>query len=165
MIRDDIRVRRVASGDAPELERFYAQLTADSRVSRFHGASRGISHQQAEWFAAADHRRRDGFVAVADGRIVGHLVLEPLGSGDEELAVAVDDGVQHHGVGTLLLVAAIASARLRGIRRLVAWVMAENGAMRHLLTTSHHPLRLGWDGPVARYELEVPPAVPGVAAA
>lgn len=161
MVRDDIRVRRVASRDAPGLERFYAELSADSRVSRFHRACRGINHEQAEKFAAADHRRHDGFVAVADGRIVGHLVLEPISSGTEELAVAVDDRVQHHGVGTLLLVAALASARLRGIRRLVAWVKAENGATRHLLGASHHALRLGWEGSVARYELEVLPDLPG----
>ncbi len=157
MVRDDIRVRRVAPGDAPELERFYAELSADSRVSRFHSASRGISHAQAEVFAAADHWRRDGFVAVAGGRIVGHLALEPMADGIEELAVAVDDRIQHHGVGTLLLAAAVASARLRGVRRIVGWVRAENGAMQHLLVASHHRLRLGWEGPVARYELEVPP--------
>jgi GNAT superfamily N-acetyltransferase len=165
MVRDDIRVRRVAPGDAAELERFYAELSADSRVSRFHSASRGISREQAEEFAAADHRRRDGFVAVAGGRIVGHLVLEPMGEGTEELAVAVDDRVQHHGVGTLLLAAAVASARLRGVRCIVGWVRAENGAMRHLLAASHHRLRLGWEGSVARYELEVPLVMPRRAAA
>ncbi|MEO7296558.1 MAG: GNAT family N-acetyltransferase [Candidatus Limnocylindria bacterium] len=165
MVRDDIRVRRVAPGDAPELERFYAELSADIRVSRFHSASRRISHAQAEVFAAADHWRRDGFVAVAGGRIVGHLVLEPMGEGTEELAVAVDDRVQHHGVGTLLLGAGVASARLRGVQRIVGWVMVENGAMRHLLVASHHRLRVSWEGSVARYELEVPPAMSGRAAA
>ena len=165
MVDDDIRVRRVAPGDAPELERFYAELSAESRALRFHGASRGIGHEQADRFAAADHRLRDGFVAVADGRIAGHLVLERVGDGVEELAVAVDDRVQHHGVGTLLLAAAVASARLRHVRRLVAWVKAENVAMRHLLNASHHPLRLSWEGSVARYELEVPLNLPGSAAA
>ena len=165
MTSDDIRVRRIVPGDAGELERFYAELSADSRASRFHGASRGIGHEQAEQFAAADHRRRDGFVAVASGRIVGHLVLEPLGDGTEELAVAVDDRVQHHGVGTLLLAAAVASARIRGIERLVAWVRAENGAMRHLLTASRHPVRLTWERLLARYELAVPPAIDRRAAA
>ncbi|HEX9635655.1 MAG TPA: GNAT family N-acetyltransferase [Candidatus Limnocylindria bacterium] len=165
MVDDDIRVRRVAPGDAPELERFYAELSAESRALRFHGASRGIGHEQADRFAAADHRLRDGLVAVADGRIAGHLVLERVGDGVEELAVAVDDRVQHHGVGTLLLAAAVASARLRHVRRLVAWVKAENVAMRHLLNASHHPLRLSWEGSVARYELEVPVNLPGSAAA
>lgn len=159
MVQDDIRVRRVIPQDWAELERFYADLSVDSRASRFHGASRGISHKQADDFAAADHQRRDGFVAVVDDRVIGHLVLEPLEPRAEELAVAVDDSFQHHGVGTLLLVAALASARLRGIERLVAWVQAENGPMRHLLSSSRHGLSLTWDGRTARYELEVPPAI------
>jgi GNAT superfamily N-acetyltransferase len=85
--------------------------------------------------------------------------------GVEELAVAVDDRFQHHGVGTLLFAAAFASARLRGVERLVAWVMATNGPMRRLLASSRHGLRLTWDGLTARYELTVPPAVAGPAAA
>lgn len=165
MVQDDIRVRRVCSADAADLERLYTDLSADSRVLRFHGASRGIDHEQAESYAAVDHRRRDGFVAVVDGRIVGHLVLEPLGDGVEELAVAVDDRLQHQGVGTLLLAAAIASARLRHVRRLVAWVMADNVAMRRLLAGGHYPMRIDWNGSVTRYELKVSPDLPGSLAA
>lgn len=165
MIQEDIRVRRVCAGDAAELERFYANLSADSRVLRFHGPSRGIDRHQAERYAAVDHARRDGFVAIAEGRIVGHVVLEPLGDGVEELAVAVDDRLQHHGVGTLLLAAAIASARLRHVRRLVAWVKIDNVAMRHLLVGGHYPMRIDWEGNVARYELAVPPDLPSSVAA
>jgi GNAT superfamily N-acetyltransferase len=165
MVHDDIRVRRVCPTDAPELERFYAELSPDSRVTRFHGASRGIDHLQAVGFAGADHLHRDGFVAVAGVRIAGHLVLEPMGQGIEELAVAVDDRFQHHGVGTLLLGAAIASARLRHVRRLVAWVMVDNVAMRRLLAGGHYPMRIDWEGSVARYELDVPPDLPGSIAA
>lgn len=165
MVHHDIRVRRVSPADASSLESFYADLSADSRVLRFHAASRGIDHRQAESFAGADHLGRDGFVAVADGRIAGHLVLEPLGNGVEELAVAVDDRLQHHGVGTLLLAAAVASARLRHIRHLVAWVKAENVAMRHLLAAGHYPTRIDWDGNVARFELEMPLDLPASVAA
>jgi RimJ/RimL family protein N-acetyltransferase len=165
MLHDDIRVRRVGPGDAQQIESFYADLSAESRFLRFHGATPGIRHQQAEMFAAADHEQRDGFVAVADGRIVGHLVLEPLGNGIEELAVAVDDRIQHRGVGTLLLAAAIASARLRHIRRLVAWVMVDNIAMGRLLAAGHYPMHLDWDGSVARYELDIPADLPRSVAA
>jgi acetyltransferase len=165
MVHDDIRVRRVVPGDVQQLESFYADLSAESRALRFHGASHGIGHRQAETFAAADHQRRYGFVAVADRRVVGHLVLEPLGNGVEELAVAVDDRIQHQGVGTLLLAAAIASARLRHVRCLVAWVMVDNVAMRRLLARGHNPMRIDWDGSVARYELDVPPDLPRSVAA
>jgi L-amino acid N-acyltransferase YncA len=157
MVDDDTRIRRVAPGDAVALERFYAELSASSRALRFHCASRGIGRRQASSFASADHKRRDGFVAVAHGRIVGHVVLEPLTTGAEELAIAVDDSAQHHGVGTLLMASAVASARLRGIHHLVAWVRAGNSPMRRLLTASPHSLLVTWDGGGARYELTVAP--------
>ena len=153
---DDIRIRRIEPGDADELERFYAGLSATSRAQRFHGACRGIGPERAESFASADHRSRDGFVAVEGERIVGHLVLEPFGERSDELAVVVEDRLQHHGVGTLLLAAAQASARLRGVERLVAWVYGDNGPMRQLLATSHYPMRVTWEGSIARYELTVP---------
>lgn len=165
MVKDDIRVRRVVRADVRELQRFYAELSGDSRESRFHGCCRGITDEQAERFASADHRRRDGLVAIADGRIIGRLVLEPLADGTEELAVAVDDRAQRTGIGTLLMAAAIASARLRHARRLVAWVRTDNIAMQHLLTGSHRPPRVSWEGPVARFELDVPDELPSQAAA
>jgi hypothetical protein len=40
----------------------------------------------------------------------------------------------------------------------VAWVRAENVAMRRLMTASRHPLHLAWEGSVACYELDVPPS-------
>ena len=156
MVNDEIRVRRVAKSDHQDLERLRRTLGHEPGdevpwwLPRDH-------HAQAVRFASADHRQRDGFVAVADGQMVGHLMLEPDDHGSEELAIAVSDRLQHHGVGTLLLAAAIASARLRGIQRLVAWVLPGNSAMRRMLTTSGHMVQLTWQGNVARYELAVPP--------
>ena len=165
MVSDEIRVRRVEKSDSQELTRFYTGLSPKSRATRFHCGAHGITDAQAVRFASANHRQRDGFVAVANGRIVGHLVLEPDAPGAEEIAVAVSDRLQHQGVGTLLLAAAIASARLRGIPRLVAWVLPDNSAMRRLLTTSGHPVKLTWQGNVARYELAVAPYTNAHAAA
>jgi RimJ/RimL family protein N-acetyltransferase len=165
MQTDDIRVRWVAARDAAELERFYAALSSDSRALRFQHACRGISDSQAECFATADHHLRDGFVAVSGDRIVGHLVLEPAEDATEELAIAVDDRLQHHGVGTLLLAAAMASARLRGVDCLVAWVLPDNRPMRRLLAAARHPMRMRWEDSVLRYELDVKrTATPPVAA-
>jgi GNAT superfamily N-acetyltransferase len=160
VIDNDIRVRRVRPDDAAELERLYAELSDSSRLLRFHGRSRAVDRRAAAAFAAADHVRRDGFVAIDGPRVVGHLALEPLGAGAEELAVVVDDRAQHRGVGSLLLAAAVASARLRAIRTIVAWVMAENGAARHIVESTHRRARRFWEGPVARYEIEVPPMPP-----
>src|SRR4029077_238551 len=126
MFEDHIRVRRIAPGDEADLKRFYEELSPESRQLRFHAAGHGITPAAAAAFASADHAQRDGFVAVMDARIVGHLVLEPLSEGIEELAVAVDDRAQRTGVGTLLMAAAVASARIRHGRRRVAWGAGRN---------------------------------------
>ncbi len=160
VIDDDIRVRRVRPDDTAELERLYAELSDSSRRLRFHSASHPLDARAAATFATADHLRREGFVAVHGPRVVGHLALESRGGGVDEVAVVVDDQVQHRGVGTLLLAAALASARLRATRWIVAWVMAENRVARHLLEGTHRPARLFWEGPMARYEIEVPPLPP-----
>ena len=156
MAVDDVRIRRITVEDAPALERFYAELSEDSRRARFHAVTRGISRAQASDFATADHVHRDGFVAIMSGRLVGHLVLERVTPGVEELALAVADGAQHHGVGTILVAAAVASARLRHVGRLIAWVKAENRAMRALLEELPYPVAVTWSGSLGRYELRLP---------
>lgn len=160
VIDDDIRVRRVEPGDAAELERLYAELCESSRNSRFLGRWHTVDSPSAAAFAAADHVRCDGFVAVQGRRVVGHLALEPLGGGIDELAIVVADRIRHRGVASLLMVAGLASARLRAIERVVAWVMAENRPARQLLESTNRHTRLFWEGAVARYEIEVPPVRP-----
>ena len=158
VIDDDIRVRRVRPDDAAELARLYAELSESSRSLRFHRGADAVTDRDAAAFAAVDHRDREGFVALHGSQVVGHLALEPRGSGVIELAVVVDDRTQRRGVGTLLLAAGLASARLRGIPWIEAWVMADNRVARHLLEGTHHETRRFWEGPVARYEIRVPPS-------
>jgi hypothetical protein len=57
------------------------------------------------------------------------------------------------------MIAAFAWARLHGIHWIVAWVLADNLVARRLLEGSRHPVRRFWEGSVARYEIELPPAV------
>ena len=156
MAADDVRIRRITAEDATALERFYAELSEDSRRARFHAVTRGISRAQASDFATADHVGRDGFVAIVNGQLVGHLVLEAVTPGTEELALAVADAAQHHGVGTLLVAAGVASARMRHVDYLIAWVKAENAAMRALLEDLPYPLTVTWAASLARYELRLP---------
>lgn len=160
MIDDDIRVRRVRPDDAGELERLYAGLSESSRRLRFLRDAHPVTRRDAAAFASVDHRHRDGFVAIRGSRVVGHLALEPRGVGVDEIAVVVDDRIQGRGVGTLLLAAGLASARLRGISWLIAWVVAENRMARRLLEGTHHHVRRFWEGQVARYEIQVPPVTP-----
>ena len=132
-------IRSIDSSDANGLFDFYARLSAAARVSRFLGASRGVDARSAATFAAADHVRSDGIIAVlhergpADGTVLGHACLVPNGAGSEEVAVAVADGFRSRGIGTALMEAAVRSARKRGVARLSATLLATNHPMRRLM--------------------------------
>jgi acetyltransferase len=157
-----VSIRPIEASDADDLATFYARLSDESRRTRFFCSSRGITAGQARLFASVDHRSADGFVAVMraagpdDGRIVGHLCLEPTGDGTDEVAVAVADAFQGQGVGTRLMRAAIASAADRGVVGLTASLLCGNAAMRRLLTAAGLPLvARGYDGAVASFVLPI----------
>lgn len=116
------RIRRARAADGPDLRRFYAELSDESRRRRFLGFSRGLTEAQAHRFS------RHGFVATVPAgsaeRIVGHLSLEPIEPHVEEIAVAVADEWQHQGIGRALYAAALRSAESRGVGRLEATMFA-----------------------------------------
>lgn len=135
----DVRVRRIRPTDAHAIESFYAALSAESRRTRFFAVGAGLSHKQSVSFCTPDHDHREGFVAVASAatpgseRIVGHLCLEPAGPGVAEIAIAVEDGSQHHGIGRRLMEAGIEWARAEGFARLIATTFAGNAPIHRLL--------------------------------
>ena len=60
-----------------------------------------------------------------------------------EMAIAVADAWQHHGVGRALLAHAIAWAQVHGIDRLVASILSSNAAMFGLLRSMGLPVFYG----------------------
>jgi GNAT superfamily N-acetyltransferase len=79
-------------------------------------------------------------------RIVGHVCLEPIdGSTDLEMAIAVADAWQHHGIGRALLRAAIAWARDHGVERLHATIRWSNPAIFGLLRSVDRPVHVVTD--------------------
>ncbi len=74
-------------------------------------------------------------------RIVGHVCVEPDGPSCAEVAVAVADEFQGHGVGRSLVEAAVTWARQDGYDTLVATMLAGNPAIQRLLTGLDLPAR------------------------
>lgn len=136
-------IRPIAVDDGPALAAFYTALSPDSRRTRFFGACRSITELQARRFARARERGAQGWVAIDDEqRIVGHLCLEPVDlqrDRVEEIAVAVADDWQGHGLGHALLDAAISSARRRGIIAIEATMLTGNHPIHALLEHSGLP--------------------------
>lgn len=141
-----IQIRPIEPDDRAALSRFYEGLSQDSLNRRFHGACRGIADTAAGLFCGPDHEHREGIVAVMPSdeggmpRIVGHLCLEPSGSGELEMAVAVADDLQRRGLGRALLAAAVVWAQAHEIGRLRASMRCSNGAIISLVRGAGYPV-------------------------
>ncbi len=137
-----VSIRLIEPSDAGPLRAFYAGLSAESRRTRFLGGSAGISAAEAERFAAElgvgavlhEHGPRDG-------ELVGHACLPLVEPGVGEIAFAVADEFQGHGIGRRLLQAAIRTARDHGIVRLAASMFVGNPAIHRLLLGTGLPHR------------------------
>lgn len=143
---DGVTIRPIRPADPAGLEAFYAALSDESRRTRFLGVNPGIGHRASAYFCRPDHAHREGFVAVVRPtgeaeRIVGHVCVEPDGPSCAEVAVAVADEFQGHGVGRSLVEAAVTWARQDGYDTLVATMLAGNPAIQRLLTGLDLPAR------------------------
>jgi acetyltransferase len=146
-----VTIRPIRATDADALERFYAELSVNSRLTRFLGVTPALGHARSTTFCAADHEHREGFVAIApEGhgreRIVGHLCIEPDDVGAAEIAVAVADAFQGRGIGRRLVQAAVRWARGVGLQRLDATAFATNSRIIGLLRGLGLPVRIDWRG-------------------
>lgn len=140
-----VSIRRIRRADLPELERFYAILSPESRRTRFFAVGAGVSHGQSVSFCTPDHDHREGFVAIVHAaapegdRIAGHLCLEPAGGHVAEVAIAVGDALQHQGIGRRLMAAGVRWALAEGFTTLTATTYIGNAPIHRLLTGLGRP--------------------------
>jgi L-amino acid N-acyltransferase YncA len=137
-----VTIRPIESSDWEGLFDFYRALSQQARYTRFLGMSPGIDQRAAHHFAGARPRQADGYVAILreagprDGQIVGHLCMEPMPSGAEEVAVAVAGEFCRMGVGSALMNAAVEAARERHVSTLMAAMFTGNEPMRRLFLSA-----------------------------
>lgn len=154
-------IRPIESSDWVGLLDFYRTLSPQARYTRFLGMTAGIEDRMAHRFADASARHACGSVAIlreagpADGRVIGHVCIEPLPDGRAEIGIAVADGFRRLGIGRRLMQSAAASARLMRCHRLVATMFAGNEPMRRLLLSAGgRVVRQCTDAGVATVEIE-----------
>jgi GNAT superfamily N-acetyltransferase len=142
------RIRAITGADRDALTRFYADLSPESFEARFHGAGAGIGGPTARYLCGPDHDHREGLVAEvtgADGSavIIGHVCIEPTCPDTAEMAIAVADAWQRHGVGRAMLAEAMTWARGHGLTRLVASMRWGNSAILGLIESMGRPITFG----------------------
>lgn len=120
-----VTLRAVMPDDAELLGSFHAALSDESRMLRFLGA--GIDARAAGRKLARVPGL--GLLAFEGARPIGHACLILTGRGDAEVAFAVADGEQGHGVATLLLERLVEACEWLDVRRLTAEVDPGNHKM------------------------------------
>ena len=122
-----VTVRLMCIEDLDEVTGLFRTAGEDSLHNRFFTLGDRVLNAHLAELSATSHPRC--LVAVADTHIVGIAEMAPVDAGTEEVAFLVATGMHHHGIGTTLLTAVMADAKARGVRTLVADVLATNHLM------------------------------------
>jgi acyl-CoA synthetase (NDP forming)/RimJ/RimL family protein N-acetyltransferase len=134
-----VHVRPVDPLDEDALLEFLEALSPDSRALRF--MSLGVNLRAVARRAAdTDGAGSVGLVALGPaGEIVAHAMYVQVDDDSAEVAFAVADDLQGHGLGTVLLGLAADAASRAGITRFVALVRADNRRMIEVVRESGFP--------------------------
>jgi RimJ/RimL family protein N-acetyltransferase len=145
-------VRRLVPEDAEELLALHERLSERDRYLRF---STAHPVHLARWVAQSLDPAGPALSlgARVHGALVGAVELFPTGADVAEVAAVVDGRWRHHGLATVLLEELTVAAGWLGIRRLVAEVLAENGAMMRVLEDLGLPVSSTRDGDAVHLEI------------
>src|SRR5690349_8606190 len=129
-ITPEITIRPLDRSDRGELADAFARLSEDTRRRRFGALAKRLGERDLDELTQLDHHEHEALAAIAPetGQIVGvaRYIGMPGDPGAAEVAVAVDDDWQGHGIGHRLIADLTARARAEGITRLLAHVATEN---------------------------------------
>jgi GNAT superfamily N-acetyltransferase len=132
-----VEIRPIEPDDKDALARGFDRLSELSRYRRFLSPRGPLTQAELRYFTEVDHRDHEALVAVDPDTGEGVGVARFVRSGEDpnvaELAVAVADDWQGHGVGSLLASELAKRAREEGITCFTALALAENDAMLGLL--------------------------------
>jgi GNAT superfamily N-acetyltransferase len=131
-----VTVRPLAAGDVERLRRLFGRLSPTTVYLRFFQAIPAPSDKALSHFAGVDHDRREALAAVIAGEIVGvaRYDVDPGDPTRAEAAIVVQDDLQHHGLGALLLSQLSQVAKTRHVTTLTGTVLGEN---RRMLSLAH----------------------------
>jgi acetate---CoA ligase (ADP-forming) len=134
-----IHLRTVGPDDADGVARFLGGLSQEGRWFRFLGFGVDVDRAAAQLVATGT-----GLVAVAgpDDEIIAHASFIPESADRAELAFAVADAWQGHGIATILLAHLAQLAEATGIETLIAWVHPANHRMLQVLRESGFPVEV-----------------------
>ncbi|MFZ5919337.1 MAG: GNAT family N-acetyltransferase [Chloroflexota bacterium] len=146
-VRDgkQIAIRAITPDDAPLLVDLFFHMSDTTRRLRFHSMRRNVSlaeiEREAQQLSDLDPAHQAALVATTKEQdteqivAVARLARAPNPE-EAESAIVVRDDFQNQGLGSHMLKLLAETARSMNIKRLTAWVMAENVHMLHIIQKS-----------------------------
>jgi acetyl coenzyme A synthetase (ADP forming)-like protein len=162
LLRDggQVLLRPYADGDRDAVAAFFARLSPESRLMRFHSGGTRVEGAALDGVTAGHALVAEAASSTDSGgrRVVALANYVPLRDpGRAEMAIAVDDAEHGRGIGTALFERLSRDARRAGIRRFLALVMAGNRAMLALLRDLGFEVTRRHAGGVVEADVELRP--------
>ncbi len=150
-----VLLRPLHHGDAPALQAFFAGLSPQSRLQRFHGAVNRLPENALRHLTTQVAQRHVALVALAhtdDGAraLLAEARYAVAANGEAEFALSVADAWQGQGLGRALLQRLAVHARASGLVHLVGSILPGNEAMLGLMRAAGAELTEGHGEVVAR---------------
>src|SRR5262249_12204006 len=132
-----VHVRALHRCEVEPIRELHARLSPRSRYLRFLSPMPTLPESLVRRLSCVDHRSRVAIVAEDDcaaaGEVVARASFSAVDEGVAEMAIAIRDDWQGHGMGTALVERLLGAAEDRGFRRFVASMTADNAPMRRLM--------------------------------
>ncbi|HXS48070.1 MAG TPA: GNAT family N-acetyltransferase [Solirubrobacterales bacterium] len=137
------QLRPVRPDDVQALREFFDGLDPASQAFRFFSGAID-TERAAQLMASVDYRGHYGLIASrgADHRPIGHGTYIEIGEGKAEVAFAVADELQGHGLGTILLAHLAEAASDNGFATFLAEVLPQNQRMIEMFRESGFPVEI-----------------------
>jgi GNAT superfamily N-acetyltransferase len=162
VLRDgsQIRIRAIRADDKQRLLQHFQNLSRQSVYYRFFGLKRSFNDDDLHRFTELDFINHVGLAATlghcAGERFVGvGRYIRSEGSSRAEVAFAVLDERQGHGIGTLLLKHLARIAQMKGIKEFAADVLSTNQQMLEVFANSGFRVHDSYGSGVVRVSLEI----------
>ncbi|WP_157410915.1 bifunctional GNAT family N-acetyltransferase/acetate--CoA ligase family protein [Actinoplanes rectilineatus] len=154
-----VHLRQIRPEDAPAIVEFHSRMSDRTRYLRYFSPYPRIPERDLLRFVNVDHRDREAFVTVSDGRITSVGRYERLGwdSPEAEVAFVVEDAHQGRGIGSVLLEHLAEAARECGLTRFVAEVLPENSGMLRVFGDSGYQVHRRYADGVVHLSFPIAP--------
>ncbi|HEV7754853.1 MAG TPA: GNAT family N-acetyltransferase [Mycobacteriales bacterium] len=152
-----VHLRPITPADGPAVVAVHGRFSDRTRYLRYFSPYPRIPQRDLTRFTTVDHADREAIVVVLGDQIVAIGRYDRIGPDEAEVAFVVEDAHQGRGIGSVLLEHLAAAAAEHGIRRFVAEILPENGAMMRIFTDAGYVPSRTYDDGVVHLQFDIEP--------